>query len=279
MTVFFHGYEVGLYYLDETTEGTPEVGEYAALAQKSEFKLADTPNPNAVKKSGSVDNASIEAGIAKPVASVTLNPDDLGGLAFLKSRLSTDTPFTLIAKVGSTLIAVMSGCKTKRFAGNVTIFPQHSVLESTMEFDVFNITYTEPIGATFVEADDSAINWNDITIKKDSAVLTDWWDFEWSIENEIERSLDDNGNTKSLKRGPRVVTGSYTRSSTDSQIGDTEFNEAAAGTAKLVEFLIGSDTWQFTASVLNDVDITHPLTGMAGVKQAFTATTYVEPTP
>ena len=282
MTGELHGYEVGVWYVKETTEGeTPSSAAYLHLAHKTEVKVADAPGPIPVALSGSVDNASIEKGITKPVATMTLVPSQASGADFLKDFASTDDSFTLLVMKDATpdtVIARIPGCKVKRATPSVSIFPQHSTLELTLEIWGWELLFTQSGGTpTFESAPATAVNWSDIAIKKNSSTVTDWWDFEWTVDNEVERILDSDGVTTALKRGRRAVTGAWTRTSSTSKTGSTEFTETKNATDVDLEFILNGDVYAFNNSAFEETDVTHSITAMVGIRSSFVAETFTLP--
>lgn len=279
MTGELHGYEASVFFVKETVEGvTPDDAAFLHLAHKTEVKITDAPGPIPVALSGSVDNASIEKGMTKPVATMTLTPSKASGKGFLKEFISTDDSFTLLViKLGTpnTVIARIPGCKVKRATPNVAIYPQHSVLQLTLEIWGFNLLFTESSGSpTYETAPSSAVNWSDIVIKKDTTVVTDWWDFEFTVDNELERIPNDDGDTITIKRGRRAVTGTWTRTSSITNTGSTEFVEAKNASDVDLEFELDGDSYFFNNSAFDETDVTHSITAMAGIHSTFIAETF-----
>lgn len=278
-----HGYEVGVWYVKEVTEGvTPDDATYLHLAHKTEVKVADAPGPIPVALSGSVDNASIEKGITKPIATMTLTPSKASGKDFIKEFSSTDDSFTLLVMKDAspdTVFARIRGCKVKRVTNSISIFPQHSVLQVTLEIHGFELLFTQSTGIpTFESPPNTAVNWSDIVIKKNTSVVTDWWDFEFTIDNELERILDSDGDTIAMKRGRRAVTGVWTRTvGTVSRTGETEFGETKLATDVDLEFILDNDIYAFNDSAFEETDVTHAITAMVGIRSTFVAETLTLP--
>ncbi len=275
-----HGYEVSVFFLAETTEGVTPTGSqtYKQLAHKTEVKITNAPGPVPVPISGGVDNASIEEGISKPVITLTITPDKTDGKSFMKDFASSDNSFTLlVAKklTGSTVDTIyrIPGCKVKRSSGTVAIYPQHGTFQLTLEIWGWEIFFAVVSGTkTFNTPASTAINWSDIVVKKATVTVTDWWDFEYVIDNEIERIVNDQGATTALKRGRRVLTGAFTRTTKTSATGSTEFGEAKNATKFEVEFLYDGNSYKFNNSVLDEADVTHAITAMTGRRSAFIGT-------
>lgn len=273
-----HGYEASVFFVLESTEGTtPNSAAYLHLAHKTEVKIADAPGPIPVALSGSVDNASIEEGITKPVITMSYVPSKGSGKDFIDDFSSTDDSFTLLVMkdaVSDTIIARIPGCKVKRVTPSVSIYPQHSVLNVTLEIHGWELLFTQSSGSPTFEAPPStAVNWSDIVVKKNTTTITDWWDFEFTIDNEIERMLNDQGATNALKRGRRAVTGVWNRTSSITQTGSTEFGETKLATDVDLEMIIDGDIYAFNNSVFDETDVTHAIAAMAGIRSAFIAET------
>ena len=282
MTGELHGYEASVFFVLESTEGTtPNSAAYLNLAHKVEVKIADAPGPIPVAISGGVDNASIEKGITKPVITMSFVPSKGSGKDFMDDFSSTDDSFTLLVMkdaVSDTIIARIPGCKVKRITPSVSIYPQHSVLNVTLEMWGWDLLFTQSSGTpTFESPPSTAINWSDIVIKKNSSVVTDWWDFEFTIDNELERMPDDQGVTFAIKRGRRAVTGVWNRTSSITKTGSTEFGETKNATATDLEMVIDSDIYAFDNSVFDETDVTHAITAMAGIRSSFIARTLALP--
>ncbi|MCZ6583054.1 MAG: hypothetical protein O6761_07795 [Thaumarchaeota archaeon] len=278
-----NGYEVGVWYVKETTEGeTPTNATYLHLAHKTEVKVADAPGPIPVALSGSVDNASIEKGITKPITTMTLTPSKGSGKDFLKEFSSTDDSFTLLVMKDAptdTVFARIPGCKVKRSTPSTSIYPQHAVLQLTLEIHGFDLLFTQSGGTpTFESPPSTAVNWSDVVIKKNTSVVTDWWDAEFTIDNELERMLDDDGDTVAIKRGRRAVTGVWTRTAGTDRIGETEFGETKLATDVDLEIIIDGDIYAFNNSAFEETDVTHALGSMVGIRSTFVAETLTLPT-
>jgi len=278
-----HGYEVGVWYVKEVTEGvTPNDAAYLHLAHKTEVKVADAPGSILVALSGSVDNASIEKGITKPIATMTLTPSKASGKDFIKEFASTDDSFTLLVMKDASpdvVFARIRGCKVKRVTNSISIFPQHAVLQVTLEIHGFELLFTQSTGTpTFESPPNTAVNWSDIVIKKNTSVVTDWWDFEFTIDNELERILESDGDTIAMKRGRRAVTGVWTRTAgTVSRTGETEFGETKLATDVDLEFVLDGDIYAFNNSAFEETDVTHAITAMVGIRSTFVAETLTLP--
>lgn len=277
MVRYYHGFEAAVYYVQESAEGTTPTASpaFLNLAQKAECRISQQPGPNPVKKSGSVDNADIGKGIDNPIINITLTPSQASGKNFIKNFSSTDNSFTLLLMIdeaADVIFARIPGCKVKRITRSVSIYPQHRPLEVTIEIWGWNILYTNAglTTPTFETAPASIINWSDVTVKKGGATVTDWWSWEDTIENELERMRDKDGVTTAIERGPRTLTGSWLRSANATVgVGSTELDEAKDGTAVNLEFDILTDLYAFADCKYDEVEVAHPITGMVGIRQNF----------
>lgn len=285
MVVFYHGYQAGVWYVSESTEGTtPTTAAFLHLAHKTEVKVGNSPGPVIVKKSGDVDNVGIGKGVDNPVITFTINPSLASGADFIKNFGSSDTSFTLLVMIDATpdvIFARITGCKVKRITNRVQLYPTHSAVETSVEIWGWGpILYTASAGVpTFEAAPSSFLNWSNVTVKRNTTTITDWWDFEWTIENDLDRQPDNLGATAGIKRGQRNVTGSWQRSANDGVggTGNIELDEAKNATAvdlDIVFDLAADHTYTFVDCAYTDVEITHPITGMVGKKMDWTATSF-----
>ena len=277
-----HGYEVGVWFVRETTEGTtPSNARYLNLAHKTEVKIADAPAPNPVALSGSVDNAAILKGISKPMVTLTINPSKGSAKDFMEDYPSTDNSFTLLIMKDAnpdTIIARIPGCKVKRMGVNTSIYPQHAPVQTSLEIWGFSVESSQSGGnPTFESAPATAMNWSDVLVKIGTTTITDWWDAEFTIDNEIERVLNSSGNTTSLKRGRRTVNGAFTRTSRTTQTGSSQFTATKNATTMDLEIVLDSNVYAFNNSVFEETDVTHSITALAGIRSTFVAATLTLP--
>ena len=278
-----HGYEVGVWFVRETTEGTtPSSASYLNLAHKTEVKITDAPAPNAIALAGSVDNASILKGISKPAVTLTVNPSKGSAKDFMKDYVSTDVSFTMLIMRDAnpdTIIARIPGCKVKRIGVNTSIYPQHAPVQTSIEIWGWSIESSQSAGnPTFESAPSTAMNWSDVLLKIGTTTITDWWDAEFTIDNEIERVLDSSGNTTALKRGRRTVNGAFTRTSRTTQTGSSQFTATKNATTMDLEIILDSNVYAFDDSVFEETEVTHSITALAGIKSTFMAATLTLPT-
>lgn len=273
----YHGFEAGLWYDQETAEGTTDTtASFLHLAHKSEVRLSSAPNPNVIAKSGNVDNADIGKGIERPVATVTFNPSQASGAAFIKNFASTNNSFTLLIMIdeaSDVIFARLTGCKVKRITATVNLWPEATAVECVAEIWAWTILYTAAPGSpTFEAAPNTILNWSDVTVKRNTVTITDWWSFEYTIDNELERSVNNSGVTTAITRGRRVANGVWARSSNvTSGVGNTELDESKNATE--VDLQIGwlSDTYDFVNCAYEEVQVNHPINSMVGIRMNFVA--------
>jgi len=280
MVRHYAGFEAGVWYVAEGTEGqTPNDASFLNLSHKATVAISSQATPVIVAKSGSVDNASAKKGVDTPVATITFNPSTASGQAFIKNYISTDNAFSLVVMIdeGSDVIfARLTGCKVKRLSPSVELYPSAGALNVTVEIWGWTILYTASSGTpTFESSPATFVNWTDISIEKATVAVTDWWNFNWSVENDLFRSVDDNGACTAITRGRRRVTGDWTRSSNATVgVGDTELNEQKNATPVDLEFHIGADEYHFDDCAYSEVEVEHPITALVGIRQAFEAITF-----
>ncbi len=269
----YHGYQWSLWYDQETTEGTSDTSAtFLALAHKSELRISESPDPVAVALSGSVDNTAFTKGVSNVTASITFNPSGANGLAFIKNFSSTDNSFTLVAKAGS-IFQVLRGCKVQNITVSGSLFPSHGPVECTATIMAWTVNGTEPSSASYESIPTSFVNWSDVAITLAGSSITTWWNFSLSITNDLFRLRSSTGTTTAIHRGRREVTASVTRTLTDN--GTTEFAAATAATSVATVFNFVSSTAIFTlsAGAYTDVEVTHPISGMSGIKTDVKAST------
>jgi len=277
--VFYSGHLIGAWYVAESTEGTTPTASpaFLNLAQRGEVTLTDEPNPQAVTKSGSVDKSGFSKGVENPRVSLSITPSQASGEAFIKNYISSDTSFTLLLMIDAasdTIFARIPGCKVKRMSNSVSIYPNNTPLTTQIEVWGWNILYdnsglTTP---TFESAPATIVNYSDVTVKRNTATITKWWNFEWTLENELFRQPNNTGATVGIERGIRNVTGSWSIPAED--VGQTELDEAKDATAVDLNFLIGVDDYAFEDCAYTTVEISHPLADLVGKRMSWTASTF-----
>ena len=277
--VYYHGYEAGVWYVAESTEGTtPTSASFLHLAHKSEVVISDQAKPTEVTKSGAVDFAALGQGVDNPIMTISFNPSSANGKAFIKNYASSDTSFTLLIMKDDTsdvIFARVTGCKVKRITVKASIYPEGTPVSATAEIWGWGpILFTASAGTpTFEAAPNTFVNWTDVTVKRNTTTITDWWDFEWTIDNVLERIPKNDGTTLSIKRGPREVTGSWSKPTTDSGI-NTELDENKSATAVDLNFLMGADDYSFVDCAYTSAEIRHSITAVSGKSMQFKATSY-----
>ena len=273
--VFYSGHSVGVWYVAEATEGTTPTASpaFLNLAHRADVTLSDEPAPNAVTKSGSVDKTAFGKGVENPRVTMSFTPSQASGEAFIKNYISTDTSFTLLIMIDTgvdVIFARLVGCKVKRMTNSVTLYTDAKPLDVTCEIWGWSIAYVNSglTTPTFESAPSTIVNWSDITIKKTSTTLTNWWTFEWTLDNQLYRQPDNTGDTSTIARGIREITGSWSKA--NETVGQTELDEAKNATAIELHFLIGVDDYDLDGCAYTNVAVTHPLTDLVGTKMDFT---------
>ncbi|HVI39566.1 MAG TPA: phage tail tube protein, partial [Anaerovoracaceae bacterium] len=252
MPVYAGGYEASAWYIGEGTEGTTPPGTYLALANHATIREVESPNPNGVRKSGSVDYAVFAAGYPKPMATITFHPTQANGLNFIANFLSTDTSFTLVTKNQNTgqFYRRYVGCKVKATSVKVKLYPKEDVVEVTCEIWGWSIQYTDAGGMSYESIPTSAVNWSDVTVKIGGSTITDWWEVNFSVTNELYRvPTPSTGATQSIKRGVRDCTGDCTRPMNTLDQGQTELQAVENATVTAFEVDLVSHTFQFNGGV------------------------------
>jgi len=271
------GYLWSLWYFQESTQGTaPTTVQYKALAQKASVEIFPNSPPNVAELSGSPDNSSFGPGVPKSNATITIKPSGANGLQFIEDFISSDNSFTLICKQGS-VFQVLKGCMVKNTEGNVKLYPDPTPLEVTLDIEYWNMTATEPSGATYESIPTSFINYTDVVLKLDaggtaSTIITDWWDIQFRVENDIFREPSASGATTKLSRGRRKCSITISRALLDS--GLTDHNAEVNATAYSASISMVSTTFTFTNGAFNGTGFTHPLTDLSGRKQTLMAGTF-----
>jgi len=284
MVVFYHGYEVGVWFASESAEGiTNTSAAFLHLAHKTEVTISDSTDPPVVKLSGNVDNAGIGKGVDNPVITLTFNPSQGSGADFMKNFSSSDTSFSLLIMKDASpdvIFARITGCKVKRITPNVQIYPTHAAMEVSVEIWGWGpILYTQVGGTpTFEAPPNSFVNWSHITVKRNTVTITDWWVFEWTLDNDLDRQPSNTGATAGIKRGTRTVTGRWARSVSDTGgLGNVELDESKDATAVDLDVIIdlaADHTYSFVDCAYTDASLNHPITGMAGRRMEFVATSF-----
>lgn len=271
--VNYHGYEWSLWYDAEGTEGTSDItATFLALAHKSELRISEATDPVAVALSGSVDNTAFAKGVSNITATISFNPSGANGLAFIKNFASSDTSFTLVAKAGS-IFQVLRGCKVQNISVTGSLFPSHGPVECTATIMAWTINGTEPTTAAYESIPTSFVNWSDVAITLAGSSITTWWNFSLSINNDLFRLRSNTGVTTAIHRGRRDTSCSVTRTLTDNATTQFAASTAATSTAAVFNFVSGTATFTLSAGAYVDVEVTHPISGMSGLKTDVKAST------
>lgn len=271
--VNYHGYEWSLWYDQEGTEGTSDTtATFLALAHKSELRISEATDPVAVALSGSVDNTAFAKGVSNITATISFNPSGVNGLAFIKNFASSDNSFTLVAKAGS-IFQVLRGCKVQNISVTGSLYPSHGPVECTATIMAWTINGTEPTTAAYESIPTSFVNWSDVAITLAGSSITTWWNFSLSINNDLFRLRSNTGVTTAIHKGRRDVTCSVTRTLTDNATTQFAASTAATSTAAVFNFVSGTATFTLSAGAYVDVEVTHPISGMSGLKTDVKAST------
>lgn len=282
MARHYAGFETGLWYIQEVTEGTTPIGspQFLHLAHKGTLAYNSQGTPNAVEKSGDRDFTSFKKGVETYVCNVTFKPSTASGQAFIKNFIDTNNSFTLLAMIdeaSDVIFARFAGCKIKRLGSSVSLYPTAGALEITCEIWGMSVVYSNAdlTTPTFEATPSTFVNWSDCTVKKATSTITDWWQFDWSMDQDLFRVPLSDATIDGITRGRRVVNGSLTISSgATNGVGDTEMDEQKNATSILFNFLIGADDYAFSNSALTDTEVDHPLTDLVGIKTDFQGATF-----
>lgn len=277
--VYYNGFEATIYFVAESTEGTtPTSAAFLNLAQKVEVTVTEDPNPVEVPLSGSRDFAGYGQGIDNPIINFKINPSLGSGKDFLTTYLDSNTSFTLLLMIDASpdvIFARVPGCKIKSASGRVAIYPERAPLEVDLELWGWKFLYTQTGGTpTFESAPSTFINWSNVTVKREGSTITDWWEFNWTIDYSLFRNRDNSGVTTGITRGRRVCNGNWIRSVTDSRLGNAELDEAKNATAIDLICQLVSSNLNFTDSVYKRVSITHSIDEQVGINHEFQAATF-----
>lgn len=283
MVRFYSGHIVSIYYVSEgATEGTtPTSATYLNLAHKAEIEWRQAPGHNPVRLSGRVDYAGQGKGVENPIVTVSLeSPSQGSGKAFIKNFSSSDTSFTLLAMedaASDVVFARITGCKVKRITPSVEIYPDGTPVRLTAEIWGWDIVFTQSGGVpTFETAPATILNYTNVVVKRNTVTITDWWNFEFTIENDLKRNRNDQGVTTGITRLTREVTGTWMRSANDgTDVGSTELNEAKNATDVDLEIALVSDLYQFVDCKYTEAAIRASNEEIIGKRMDFRATSLV----
>lgn len=275
----WHGRELAVYYDQEVTEGTTDsAAPFLSLSQHSEVSITFAIAQVAVTKSGDVDKAAVKKGWSYPVIRITCNPNTTNGKAFIKNFSSTDNSFTLVVKDGGTgagtIFWRIPGCKVKRITPRASIYNTATALEVDIEIWGWQLLFTESGGSPTYEAvPNTFVNWSDCAVRIGGSLITNWYDFTWTLENDLEPLPDNTGAITTIKRGIRTsINGAITRSVQSTQ--STEFNAASAATDTDVRFDLVSDQYLFDNGAYEEVAVVHPISGVSSLRTSFVGGQY-----
>lgn len=280
---YLHGREVIAYYIAEPSEGQDPANNpntHKVLGQLVDKEVLYDPEPVMSKKSGDVDPADQKYGIATPSTTIRLEVDDADGKAFLSTYQNTDNTFQIVLKAGDTIIARLTGGKIKsatflarNFSGSAP-----STGPATLDLTVWGIDlkFTELANAQYNTPSGTFISFSDVTVKRATVTINDWWETGFSFEYELIGMPTFNSGSgrwevSAIRRGDRRVTVHYTQASQGSDSAD--YTAARAGTKIAIDILIGAQTWAFGSSLMKVFNIRSPNNGMHGKRFEWSPTT------
>ncbi len=265
--VTLHGNQLLIYYDPESAEGTSRTGQtWKVLAHHSTADITEEDEPVLVKKSGSVDGTSNEKGKQKAIARITFNPSEADGKFFMKTYASSDTAVSMIFKNASgSFLWRMVGCKVKSINPSCSKYPTHGPCSITMEIWGWKVLFTEPATTSYTSVPDGFVNWADTTVKIASVTQSLWWDWAFTITNDLDVQHDETGAVNSILRGDRELDLTITKALEDT--ASTQFGQAFSSFATVaLEIDLLTDLYQFGACAYKVVQVTHARTGAAGLQ-------------
>ena len=137
----------------------------------------------------------------------------------------------------------------------------------------WTINGTDPTASQTESIPTSFVNWSDVAITLAGTSITNWWNFTLSINNDLFRLRSNTGVTTAIHRGRREVTCSVTRSLTDNATTEFAASTAATSTAAIFNFVSSTAVFTLSAGAYTDVEVTHPISGMSGLKTDLKAST------
>lgn len=266
MTVL-HGNQVTTYYDPESTPGTSRTGQtWKVLAHHSIVDISDESTPVTVKKSGSVDNTSNEKGVRLVRVRITCNPSEADGKFFLKTYGSTDTSLSMIFKnSGGTFLWRVTGCYVKTITPSCQKYPTPGACQFVVEIWGFAIVFTEPASTSYTSVPDGFVNWADTTVKIASVTQSLWWNWTFTITNDLDIQHDENGTVVAITRGDRDLDVSIDKALEDT--ASTQFNAAQVSFATVsIDILLNADTYTFGATAYSQVSVVADRTRLSGLQ-------------
>ena len=276
MPVYSGGYEASAWYIAESTEGTTPNGTYLALANFVTIKENESPKPIGVRKSGSVDYAVFEEAYPKPIVTITFHPTLENGLNFLVNYISTDNTFSLVTKNQNTgqFYRRYVGCKVSSTQVKIKLYPKEDVVEVTCEIWGWSIQYSDISGNTYETIPSDAVNWSNVVVQLNSSTITDWWEANFSVDNDLHRvPTPSTGATQSIKRGTRECKGDFTRPVQTTDQVNTEIQAIENAVSFNFEIVLATHTFQFNGGVYTDVDVNNDMTEIQNKKLQFQGAT------
>lgn len=264
--VFLHGNQISSYYDPEATEGTSRTGQtWKNLAQHSSVEIDVQDAPVMVKKSGSVDATSNQLGKRKCVVKIMCNPSQSDGKFFLKTYLSSDTSVSLqFFNSAKTFLWRVTGAKVKTITPSGKKYPTHGPVDLTIELWGWTVLYTEAGSSAYNTPPDTFVNWADCTIKIGGSTMTTWWDWSWTVTNDLDIQHDNSGNITAITRGDRELDITITLALVDT--GSSYYNASQPSFATTTfEIDLNADTYTF-AVAYKGIPITLDRTKLAGIQ-------------
>lgn len=268
MVEYFAGEKASIYYKSESVEGTTDspTPAFLHLAHKTSVDWGNDVPSIPVRQGGGLDNADLGKGVENPIVNFSFVPSQGNGKAFIKNFLNTDTSFTLMVLIDRTtdfIFCRITGCKIKSLTPKVSLYPTPSAVECNVTIWGWTVLFTAVAGTTYEAVPNTICTWANTVIKKNTVTVTNWWEFEFTVDYELYRNRNDQGVTNGIVRGIRDVTGSLTRSVDDTEKGQTEYAEATNATDVDLQMSINGDLYDFvdTASENPRVTIAQGLVG------------------
>lgn len=270
----YAGYEAQLFYKQESVEGQTPAGQWLSLSQKAGCKLSDNPGHNFTTKSGSVDSAKPTKGVPNPILTIDYKPNLGNGKAFLKNFLSTDNSFSILCvkiDISNFVFYRLTGCKVKRSQASGKLWPKADDVMINQEIWAFNTINTdEGTTPSYESVPDSVLSWSNVTIKAiadpsgtnpSRTTITQWNSFDWTVENDLYRIWDKDGNTVGIRRAERKSSGSLEFIITGNESSSISATQTAA--YQDIEFLFSSDSYLFNDAAYESFDLDHTIGNMA----------------
>lgn len=262
-----HGNQITAYFDPESVEGTSRTGQlWKVLAHHSIVGISAEDEPVTVKKSGSVDSASNEKGKRKVIVRITCNPSEADGKFFAKTYSSSDTPISMIFKnSGGTFLWRVTGCKVKSITPSCSKYPTHGACQFVIEIWGWTVLFTEPATTTYTSVPDGFVNWADTTIKINSVTQSLWWNWSFTINNDLDIQHDQNGVIVGITRGDRDLDVTIEKALEDTALAEFNASQPSFATVS-IEILLNADSYLFGATAYKGVEVTADRTRLSGLQ-------------